>query len=59
MCTWVPTQSASPDRLDALVWAFTELKPGAGATAHAPVWGEQPQESRWGLLRGGSIFGGM
>jgi phage terminase large subunit-like protein len=29
LCTWVPGQSASPDRLDALVWAFTELSPGS------------------------------
>ena len=25
MCTWVPGNSDSPDRLDALVWALTEL----------------------------------
>lgn len=29
LCTWVPGQSASPDRLDALVWALTELSPGS------------------------------
>jgi phage terminase large subunit-like protein len=28
LCTWIPGQASSPDRLDALVWAFTELKPG-------------------------------
>jgi predicted phage terminase large subunit-like protein len=59
MCTFVAGQSGSPDRLDALVWAFTELTPGGGATAHAPVWGEQPGPSRWGCLRPGSIFGSM
>ena len=25
LCSWVPDHSASPDRLDALVWALTEL----------------------------------
>lgn len=25
MCDWVPTDAVSPDRLDALVWALTEL----------------------------------
>ena len=26
MCTWTPADPVSPDRLDALVWAFTELR---------------------------------
>lgn len=26
MCTWTPLSKKSPDRLDALVWGFTELK---------------------------------
>ncbi|WP_274383118.1 hypothetical protein [Piscirickettsia salmonis] len=25
LCTWTPNDEKSPDRLDALVWAFTEL----------------------------------
>ena len=25
LCSWVPDSSTSPDRLDALVWALTEL----------------------------------
>ena len=25
LCSWVPDRSPSPDRLDALVWALTEL----------------------------------
>ena len=25
LCSWVPDSSTSPDRLDALVWAFTDL----------------------------------
>jgi phage terminase large subunit-like protein len=36
LCTWIPGQSKSPDRLDALVWAFTELQPGRAAVS-APV----------------------
>lgn len=28
LCSWVPGESASPDRLDALVWGFTELLVG-------------------------------
>lgn len=28
LCSWVPGESASPDRLDALVWAVTELLVG-------------------------------
>jgi hypothetical protein len=26
LCTWVPTDPKSPDRLDSLVWAITELR---------------------------------
>lgn len=29
LCTWVPGSRASPDRLDALVWALTELMGGS------------------------------
>jgi len=28
LCSWVPGESSSPDRLDALVWGFTELLVG-------------------------------
>ena len=31
LCSWVPAESASPDRLDALVWGFTELLVGTQA----------------------------
>jgi phage terminase large subunit-like protein len=55
LCTWVPGM-ASPDRLDALVWALTELKPG-GANAHAPVWGEQPGPSASACLRPALAYG--
>jgi hypothetical protein len=26
MCTWIPSDPKSPDRLDSVVWAFTELR---------------------------------
>ena len=28
LCSWIPGESSSPDRLDALVWGFTELLVG-------------------------------
>jgi phage terminase large subunit-like protein len=31
MCTWLPDDPKSPDRMDALVWAFSELMLGAKA----------------------------
>lgn len=31
LCTWVPGDDKSPDRLDALVWAFTELMVTGGS----------------------------
>jgi phage terminase large subunit-like protein len=30
MCEWTPDASESPDRLDAMVWALTELSEGSG-----------------------------
>jgi phage terminase large subunit-like protein len=33
MTTWTPADGTSPDRLDALVWALTELTDNFGATA--------------------------
>jgi phage terminase large subunit-like protein len=47
LCTWVPGASDSPDRLDALVWAPTELSPGA-VSVGAPIFTTQP--SRWAPL---------
>lgn len=38
MCQWTPGES-SPDRLDALVWALTEVMPGL---AHSIVWTRGP-----------------
>jgi phage terminase large subunit-like protein len=57
LCTWVPGRASSPDRLDALVWALTELKPGARATLRGEFFTATPQPSRWGLLRPGQAFG--
>jgi phage terminase large subunit-like protein len=34
MTSWTPDQPKSPDRLDALVWAFTELIQHSGAAAY-------------------------
>ena len=34
MCSWSPDDSKSPDRLDALVWALTDLLGGGGAEAY-------------------------
>jgi phage terminase large subunit-like protein len=38
MCTWVPGDEESPDRVDAAVWALSELMvgPGGPATLHVP-----------------------
>ena len=47
LCTWVPGASDSPDRLDALVWALTELAPGA-VSISMPSWSTKP--SRYGAL---------
>src|SRR5262249_53565934 len=33
MVTWTPASGTSPDRMDALVWAVTELADGLDATA--------------------------
>ena len=47
LCTWVPGASDSPDRLDALVWALTELAPGS-VSISLPSWSTKP--SRYGAL---------
>ena len=40
MCGWKPGDSDSPDRMDALVWAFTELMVGnhGGWPVHRSLW---------------------
>jgi phage terminase large subunit-like protein len=47
-CQWLPATASSPDRLDALVWALTELMLGTGI-ASAPI--RLVHESRWAGLR--------
>ena len=50
LCTWVPGQGTSPDRLDALVWGFTELKPGGGIVVRAPRNIKRPGGSRFAAV---------
>jgi len=49
LCGWVPDYGESPDRLDALVWALTELMIDGNkqAIAVAPI--SMPQTSHWRL----------
>jgi phage terminase large subunit-like protein len=44
LCTWLPASADSPDRLDALVWALSELMLGA-VSVGAPIFGRR--QSRW------------
>jgi predicted phage terminase large subunit-like protein len=37
LCTWIPGEGDSPDRLDALAWAITELMLGTGGPARILV----------------------
>ncbi len=47
LCTHVPGDSSSPDRLDAMVWALTELMVVGGASLGAPFFAAPPGPSRW------------
>lgn len=48
LCSWVPDVGSSPDRLDALVWAFTDLiVDDRAAPAVAPI--SMTQTSPWRL----------
>jgi phage terminase large subunit-like protein len=44
MCDYVPGESASPDRMDALVWAVTELSAGAGCAFDDWLRGEHDRK---------------
>lgn len=44
MCNWVPGEK-SPDRMDAKVWASTDLMGGGGEVVGAP--GEEEGDSKW------------
>ena len=47
MCSWVPDVGDSPDRLDALVWAFTELMIDGARVAPAVAPVSMTQTSPW------------
>jgi len=49
MCTWIKGQAASPDRVDALVWALTDLKPGRVSLA-GPVFSRKQSHYAWSRL---------
>lgn len=47
---WTPDSNYSPDRLDALVWALTELSAGKGLpTGTSPI--SLPQQNEWSMPR--------
>lgn len=48
LTTWTPQDGTSPDRLDALVWAMTELVDGLGAQAWID-WARRKAEANGGL----------
>jgi phage terminase large subunit-like protein len=47
MCNWVPDLSDSPDRLDALVWALTELMIDGARQAPPVIPISMEQQSPW------------
>ena len=47
LCSWVPGESESPDRLDALVWALTELMVDGMRQAPAVVPVSLEQANPW------------
>ena len=47
LCTWVPNEGASPDRLDALVWALTDLMIDGARQPPAVVPFSMEQQSPW------------
>ena len=49
LCSWVPGEGASPDRLDALVWGFTELLVGNQMPA-AVIPSGLTQSNPWAIL---------
>jgi phage terminase large subunit-like protein len=52
LCYWAPNEgnarTNSPDRLDALVWAFTELMLHSGGGELAVAWGSTGGGGDWG-----------
>lgn len=51
MLTWVPGEGPSPNRVDALVWALTELLKPAGVAVLARPTGKIRQSPRRGVTR--------
>ena len=49
LCSWVPDVSNSPDRLDALVWGFTELMISGPREVPAVVPVSMTAPSQWRL----------
>lgn len=49
MCTWVPGEGDSPDRVDALVWALTELMLGAQHSGFSDMQQAETEPSKWQL----------
>jgi len=47
LCSWVPDISQSPDRLDALVWAFSELMISGARTAPIVIPTSLTQAKPW------------
>ena len=54
LTTWTPQDGTSPDRLDALVWALTELTDNFGATAWIQ-WAKRKAELAAGAPVNGSL----
>jgi phage terminase large subunit-like protein len=46
-CQWVPGVGSSPDRVDALVWALTELLLEGGGTTSKPSFSLKPSPYGW------------
>lgn len=51
LCSWVPGEGDSPDRLDALVWALTNLMLDNGPVSIQRPTGELPRQSPKGRSR--------
>ena len=58
MCTWTPEDPVSPDRLDALVWALTELMIERGGGRQYEAYGaiDEPVYRRGDIVKVGSRY---
>lgn len=57
MCTWTPVDGTSPDRMDALVWAVTELTGNFGADAWIAWARRKAEEAQAGAEETGEDAG--